>query len=99
VGIPRVEPWDWRDVPLFRDCSVSRMRREHTIAAGQLPAAASIIVGQNDEMRRSCSVFSIGVASGLRGATRTKYESIAAIRDLWSGREDARRDIWPGRTD
>ena len=75
---------------------MSRMRREHTIAAGQPLAVASIIIGQNDEMRHGCSVFCGDVASGLRGTTRTQYESVAAIRDLRSGREGARRDIWPG---
>jgi hypothetical protein len=78
---------------------MSRMRREHTIAAGHLPAVVSIIIGQNDEMRHGCSVFCGDVASGLRGTTRTQYESVAAIRDLRGGREGARRDIWPGRTD
>jgi hypothetical protein len=85
-----------RDLPLFRDCTVSRMRREQTIAAGQPPAVASIIVGQSDEMRHSCSVFCSDVASGLRGTTRTQYQSVAAIRDLRGGHEGARRDIWPG---
>ena len=75
---------------------MSRMRREHTIAAGQPPAVGSIIVRQNDEMRCSCSVFCSDMASGLRGTTRTQYESVAAIRDLRGGREGARRDIWPG---
>lgn len=96
MGMPGVEPWERRDVPLFRGCPMSRMRREHTIAAGQPPALASIIVRQNDEMRCGCSVFRSDVASGLRGTTRTQYESVAAIRDLRGGREGARRDIWPG---
>jgi hypothetical protein len=51
---PRRQPWEWRDVPLFRGRTVSRMRREHTIAAscehtiaaGQPPVLASIIVGK-----------------------------------------------------
>jgi hypothetical protein len=72
------------------------MRCEHTIAAGQPAAIASMIVGQNDEMRCGCSVFCGDVASGLRGTTRTQYESVAAIRDLRRGREGTRRDIWPG---
>jgi hypothetical protein len=46
MGMPRIELWDCRDLPLFRDCTASRMRREYTIAAGQPPAVASIIVGQ-----------------------------------------------------
>lgn len=49
----------------------SRMRREYTIAAGQPPAVASIIFGQNDEMRRGCSLFRSDVASSLRGTTGT----------------------------
>jgi hypothetical protein len=72
------------------------MRREHTIAAGQPPAIASIIAGQNDEMRCGYSVFRSDVASRFRGTTRTQYESVAAIRDLRGGREGTRRDIWPG---
>ena len=96
MGMPGVEPWDRRDVPLFRGCIMSRMRREHIIAAGQPPVVGSIIVRQNDEMRCRGSVFCSDVASGLRGTTRTQYESVAAIRDLWGGREGARRDIWPG---
>jgi len=75
---------------------MSRMRREHTIAAGQPPAVASIIIGQNDEIRHSCYVFCSDVARGLRGTIRTQYESVAAIRDLRSRREGARLDIWPG---
>src|SRR5438477_8910081 len=67
------EPWGRRDVPLFRGCPMSRMRREHTIAAGQPPALASIIVRQNDEMRCGYSVFCSDMASGLRGTTRTQY--------------------------
>ena len=73
MGMPRIELWDCRDLPLFRDCTASRMRREYTIAAGQPPAVASIIVGQNDEMRRGCSLLCSDVASGLRGTTRTQY--------------------------
>ena len=80
----------------FVIASQSRMRREHTIAAGQPLAVGSIIVRQNDEMRSGCSVFCSDVASGLPGTTRTQYQSIAAIRDLRGGREGARRDIWPG---
>jgi hypothetical protein len=93
---PELNLGDCRDLPLFRDCTVSRMRREHTIAAGQPPAMASIIIGQNDEMRCGFSVFCSDVASGLRDTTRTQYESVTAIRDLWDGREGARRHIWPG---
>jgi hypothetical protein len=37
---------DCCDLPLFRDCNVSRMRRAHTIGAGQPPAIASIMVGK-----------------------------------------------------
>ena len=96
MGMPGMNLGDCRDLPLFRDCTMLRMRREHTIAAGQPPAVASIIIGQNDEMRHGCSVFCGDVASGLRGTTRTQYESVAAIRDLRGGREGARRDIWPG---
>jgi hypothetical protein len=96
MGMPGVEPWDRRDVPLFRGCTMLRMRREHTIAAGQPPAVGSIIVRQNDEMRCGGSVFCSDVASGLPGTTRTQYESVAAIRDLRGGREGARRDIWSG---
>ena len=96
MGMPGMNLGDCRDLPLFRDCTISRMRREHTIAAGQPPAVASIVIGQNDEMRHGCSVFCSDVASGLRGTTRTQYESVAAIRDLRGGREGARRDIWPG---
>src|SRR4029453_9627970 len=43
MSMPGIEPWDCRDLPLFRDCAVLRMRREYTIAAGQPPAVASII--------------------------------------------------------
>jgi hypothetical protein len=46
MGMPGIEPWDCRHLPLFRDCTMSRMRREHTIAAGQPAAVASIIIGQ-----------------------------------------------------
>jgi hypothetical protein len=93
---PELNLGDCRDLPLFRGRTMPRMRREHTIAAGQPAAAASIIAGQNDEVRHACSVFCSDVASGLRGTTRTQYESVAAIRDLRGGREGARRDIWPG---
>jgi hypothetical protein len=86
---------DRRDLTLFRDCTVLRMRREHIIAAGQPPATASIIVGQ-DEVRYGFSVFRSDVASCSRRTTRTQYESVAAICDLRGGREGARRDIWPG---
>ena len=72
------------------------MRREYTIAAGQPPAVASIIFGQNDEMRHGCSLFRSDVASSLRGTTGTQYQSVEAIHDLRGGREGARRDIWPG---
>ena len=96
MGMPGIEPWDRRDLPLFRDCTASRMRREYTIAAGQPPAVANIVVGQNDEMGCGCSVFCNDVASGLRCTGRTQYESVAAIRDLRRGRKGARRDIWPG---
>ena len=33
MGMPRVEPWDRRDVPLFRGCTMSRMRRETAVKA------------------------------------------------------------------
>ena len=64
MGMPEIEPWDCRDLSLLRDGTTSRMCREYTIAAGQPPAGASIIVGQNDEMRRGCSVLCGDVASG-----------------------------------
>lgn len=96
MGMPGMNLGDCRDLPLFRDCTMSRMRHEHTIAAGQPPVIAGIIAEQNDEMRHGCSVFCSGVANGSRGTTRTQYESVAAIRDLRGGREGARRDIWPG---
>ncbi|HEX3585686.1 MAG TPA: hypothetical protein VH024_06800, partial [Candidatus Angelobacter sp.] len=82
---PELNLGDCRDLPLFRDCTVSRMRREHTITAGQPPAIATIIVGQNDEMRHGCSVFYSDVASCSRRTTRTQYESVAAICDLRGG--------------
>jgi hypothetical protein len=68
---PRLQPWAWRDVPVFRGRTTSRMRREYTIAAGQPPTVASIIVGQNDEMRRGCSVFCSDVAISVRRTART----------------------------
>src|SRR6476620_5283455 len=46
MSMPGIEPLACRHLSLFRDCTMSRMRREHTIAAGQLPAVASIIIGQ-----------------------------------------------------
>jgi hypothetical protein len=92
MGMLGMNLGDCCDLPLF----VIAPGLEHTIAAGQPPAIATIIVGQNDEMRCGCSVFYGDVASRFRGTTRTQYEPVAAIRDLRGGREGARRDIWPG---
>jgi hypothetical protein len=40
------------------------MRLGHTIAAGQLPVIASIMIGQNDEIARGRSLLCSDVASG-----------------------------------
>jgi hypothetical protein len=45
---PELNLGDCRDLPLFRDCTMSRMRRDRTIGVGQPPAVASIIAAQND---------------------------------------------------
>ena len=84
--------------PLFRDYTMSRMRSEQAIAAGQPPAIASIIAGQNDEMRHGCSVFCSDVANDYAAQPEHGPESVAAIRDLRGRPEGARRDILAEQT-
>ena len=37
MGMPGIEPWDCRDLPLFRDCTMLRMRRDHTLMLASRP--------------------------------------------------------------
>src|SRR5262249_44720197 len=70
MGRLGIELWDCRDLPLFRDCPLSRMRREHTIAAGQPAAIASIIVGQ----KMKCVVAFLGFAVTWQAAYAAQPE-------------------------
>ena len=98
MGMPGIESWG---LPRTYLCFVNAPCRGCVVNTQLLlvsrAAIASIIAGRNDEMRRGCSVvLAMTWQAGLRGTTRTQYESVAAIRDLRGGREGARRDIWPG---
>src|ERR1700756_2217516 len=52
-----------------------------------------------DEAHRDCTVRYRQLATDLWCAARTQHESVAAIRDVWRGREGARRGIRSSRTD